>query len=274
MKAIIRSSMIWWGLLLPLQLLAHGVTTEQIKQITELIQREPLNANLYLRRGELYRISGNAKAALEDYEQVQKLAPTMIEVDVLRARLSFDAKTPEMTQFVLDRFLKQHPTHTEALLLRAKANAVLGEKNAAIQDYSQALALLAHPKPDFYLARAELQLAVHHPEAALQGLEQGMAKLGALIVLQLMALDIEVNLKRWNAALTRLDLLTEQAPRKESWLIRRGEILWQAGRKVEAHQSINAGLEAISALPAYLQRTTAITELTTKAKHLLGNSSR
>ena len=73
-------------LLLPSLVLAHGVTSEQIRQITALIQREPQNPQLYVRRGELYRLSGNAKAALEDYEQAEKLAPQLLEINFLRAR--------------------------------------------------------------------------------------------------------------------------------------------------------------------------------------------
>lgn len=255
--------------LMPQPLCAHGVTTEQLKQLTEQIQRTPNNADLYLRRGELHRQLGNAKAALADFDTVQKLAPERLEVDVYRARLHLEAHVPELAQLVLDRYLKLRPSHTEAVLLRAQTNAKLGERLLAIQDYTTALNRLAQPKPELFLARAQLQIEGNQLAAAINGLDEGVAKLGSLVTLQLMAIEVEVKRKRWDAALARLALVSAQSPRKERWLLQRGEILLQAGRKVEAQHSIVAALEAIQSLPDYLRRANAITGLETKARDLL-----
>ena len=71
--------------LLPLAITAHGGSSEQLKSLTEQIQRAPGNVDLYLRRGDLYRQIGNAKAALEDFEMVGRLSPERAEVDVIDA---------------------------------------------------------------------------------------------------------------------------------------------------------------------------------------------
>ncbi len=263
------SPIIWLLLLVPLQLRAHGVTSEQLKQLTAQIQRTPNNADLYLRRGELHRQLGHAKAALADFAKVQALAPARLEVDLYRARLYLEAKVPARAQRVLDRYLKFRPTHTEAILLRAQTNAKLGERALAIQDYTTALARLSQPKPELFLARAQLQADGKQFAAALTGLDEGIAKLGSLVTLQLMAIEVEVKRKRWDAALTRLDGIAAQSERKESWLVRRAEILLLAERKDEAQQTLVAALAAIQSLPDYLRRANAITALAIKARAVL-----
>lgn len=261
MKRFTSYLLLCCGLLFPCSLLAHGVTTEQIQRATEMIQREPQNPQWYLRRGELYRLNGNARAALEDYARAEKLAPQLCEVNFLRARLYFDAQAPEMTELLLSQFLQQQPHHTEALLLRAQAYTRLAARQSAIADYNLAIALQAEPKPEHYLARAELQLADKRPADALAGLAEGLEKLGPLVVLQQRALEIEVQSKRWNAALTRLDALMNQSPRRESWLVQRGEILWKAGRRAEAKASFTAARAAIAQLPETLRNTPAMRSL-------------
>ncbi|HEX4951062.1 MAG TPA: tetratricopeptide repeat protein [Blastocatellia bacterium] len=263
----------FWGLLLccllSLPAWAHGVTTEQIKRLTEQIKAAPDQADLYLRRGELHRQLSNAKAALEDFDTVQKLAPERIEIDVYRARLYLDAKMPEMAQFVLDRYLKLRPQHNEAILMRARANAQLGARTQAIQDYTTALSRLANPQPELFLTRAQLQIEARLDDAALRGLDEGIAKLGALVTLQLLAVEIEVKRQRWDAALARLETVAAQSPRKENWLVQRAEILLSAQRPAAAQEALSAAHQAIAALPDHLRRTQAIVMLEAKAAHLL-----
>ncbi len=252
---------------------AHGGTAEHLKRITEQIQRAPTNAELYLRRGELHRKLGNARAALEDFDKAQELAPERLEVDVFRARLHLDANVPELAQLVLDRYLKQRPQHTpqntEAVLLRAQVNAQLGARAQAIRDYTTALARLTQPKPELFLARAQLQVEMKQFEAAINGLDEGIAKLGTLVTLQSLAVEVEVKRKRWDAALTRLETIAAQSPRQEHWWVQRAEILLQAGRKDEAEQALVSARRALAALPEHLRRTAASTALEARVTELL-----
>ncbi|MBA2646756.1 MAG: tetratricopeptide repeat protein, partial [Pyrinomonadaceae bacterium] len=90
-----------------------------------------------------------------------------------------------------------------------------------------------------------------------------------LITLQLAALDLELAQKRYDRALTRLERIAAQSPRKETWLARRGEILEQAGRKTEAHAAYAAALAAIETLPPHRRRVKAVTELETRLRAAL-----
>jgi predicted negative regulator of RcsB-dependent stress response len=70
--------------------------------------------------------------------------------------------------------------------------------------------------------------------------------------LQLRALDLEISLRRFDDALSRVDLLTSTSERRELWLKRRGDILVSAGRQDEARAAYVAAQTAIAALPAWL----------------------
>lgn len=258
--------------LLPLDVLAHGASSEQLKNLTEQIQRTPNNVDLYLRRGDLYRQLGNAKAALADFDVVQRIAPERYEVDLYRARLFLDANVPEIAEVSLNRLLEKRPNQTEALLFRAQAYSKLGVREAAIKDYSEVLRSLTEPRPEVFIARAQLQVDSHQYQAAIIGLDEGIAKLGPLVTLQTLAIEIEVRRKGWEAALARMDAVTAQMPRKEIWLMQRAEILLQAGRRAEARQTLSTIQELIASLPDHLRKAPAITTLIGKTTELLART--
>jgi len=122
-----------------------------------------------------------------------------------------------------------------------------------------------------YIERAQTLAAagIEFRDEALRGLDEGMEKLGPLITLQLAALDLELAQKRYDRALARLERIAAGSPRKETWLARRGEIMEQAGRKTEAHESYAAALAAIETLPPHRRRVKATTEMETRLRAAL-----
>jgi predicted negative regulator of RcsB-dependent stress response len=84
-----------------------------------------------------------------------------------------------------------------------------------------------------------------------------------------MALELELKGKHYDRALARLDRMAAQYARKEQWLVRRGEILQQAGRKREAREAFEAAIHAIGLLPAHQRRTGAMIKLENRARSML-----
>jgi tetratricopeptide (TPR) repeat protein len=255
--------------------LAHGGLHEQIARLTRQIAKDRRNPELYLKRGELHRVHRDWSAALADYTQAAKLAPALIEVDFCRGRMLLEANRPKAAKPVLDRFLAERPDHAEALITRARALAKLAQHEAAAADYARAIALLPNPKPDYYLERAKVQTAAGstHLDTALRGLDEGIKKLGSVAALQLAAIELELEQKRWDAALARLERLAGQSPRKEVWLQRRGQILLRAGRASEARAAFAASLRAIESLPQRLRQTKAIADLEKQVRSALESES-
>ena len=76
-------------------------------------------------------------------------------------------------------------------------------------------------------------------------------------------------MRRYDAALARLERIAAQSPRKERWLARRGEILRQAGRTAESREAFGKALEAIQSLPSYHRSTKATVELENRVRAAL-----
>ena len=176
-------------------------------------------------------------------------------------------KTPLSAKVALDRFLLKHPNHIEALVTRARTLTKLDRRLEAAQDYSRAINISAEGRPELYIERAQSLAGEggHYAKEALQGLDEGIRKLGPLVTLQLPAIDIELQEKNYDAALARLETVAAKSPRKETWLTRKGEILQQAQRIDEARAAFKAALDAMQSLPASRRNVPAMIDL---EKHL------
>jgi tetratricopeptide (TPR) repeat protein len=258
----------------PATALGHGPVHEQIEEVTRRIERDPRNAELYLKRAELHRIHNDWRAAEVDYQQTRRLDPALDVVDFCEGRMLFEAGHLEPAKFSLDRYVSRHPHDPEARWARARVEARLGRAEAAVEDYTRALARLAQPKPEHFLERARALAAAGRTKQAIAGLDDGIQRLGPLVTLEIPAIDFELELRRYDAALVRLARIMEQSPRKERWLARRGEILTQAGRDHEAREAFVQALKALESLPPNLQATKAMKELERQSKASLAVGSR
>jgi tetratricopeptide (TPR) repeat protein len=256
--AVVLSSLFAAGALV---VSAHDGLHEQLAEVSARLRRDPRNASLYLKRGELYRLHREWRRAAADYDRAARLDPRLAAVDFARGRMLFEAGRAREAKSALDRFLRAEPRHAEALATRARVLVRLGRRAEAAQDFTRALALA--PEPDLFVERAAVLAAAggEHAREALGGLDEGVARLGPLVTLQLPAIELELREGRYDAALARLDTVAARAPRQESWLARRGDILLRAGRTEEARAAYAAALAALETLPAPRRRTRAVAEL-------------
>ena len=244
---------------------AHEGLHEQIVAITAKIKRDPKNASLYLQRGELHRLHRDWTRAAVDYDRAELLQPSLIIIDLARGKMLFESRRLQGAKFVLERFLRQQPDHIEGLITLARVLAKTGARLQAAQNFTRALTRV--PEPELYVERSQvLSGGEQYIEEALRGLDEGVNRLGPLVTLQLSAIDLELRRKNYDAALTRLDLIAGQSERKETWLVRRGEILKAAGRTDDARAAFNAALVAIESLPPERRQNRAVTALQLRAR--------
>ena len=119
-----------------------------------------------------------------------------------------------------------------------------------------------------YLERAKALAAAGDSriDEALGGLDEGIERLGPIVTLALYAVELELRKNRYDAALKRLDAVMSQSARKERWLLRRGEILEEAGRIDEAREAYTRALEAIETISAHRRSTRAVEEIELKVR--------
>lgn len=243
-------------------LAGHSADSVVLRELNRQIAAAPGDAALYFRRAELHRAGGHRNAALRDYAAARRLAPGLAAVDLGLGAMWFDAGKPLQSIAALDQFLGRDPAHADALILRARALARLHRDPEAARDYAAALAAIQpprHPEPEIYLEYAALLSRGSAGNeangandagvaAALAVLDEGMARLGAGIALELKAIELERRRRHFPAALARLDRLIARSPRPEIWGEKRAELVRLAEQttisqlhKTSAAHSVNPG---------------------------------
>jgi tetratricopeptide (TPR) repeat protein len=236
---------------------AHDGLAERIAALSAQIAQSPSSPSLFVKRAELYRENRQWNEALADLDHAERIDPTIATVNLVRAHVLLERKNWQAAADAATRFISRQPDHADARIVRARAYAQLGRRQDAAADFTSALAV--RPQPDLYIERAK---AVEGPgrdglEQALRSLDEGLARLGALVTLELAAIDLELRLNRYDAALARLDGITARAQRKDTWLARRGAMLERAGRPDEARAAYRAALDSLSIQSERIQQTRA-----------------
>ncbi len=253
--------------------LGHGDVHDRIVALTTQIAQTPSNAALYFQRAELYRVDGDFTNALIDLNQAAKADPSLRRVDFCRGRVLFEAGRPQEAVAPLNKYLASQTEDSEAFTTRARVLRKIGNYKSATEDYTRAIQQTRTASPELFIERADSFRGLGKFEEALRGLDEGIRKMGPLVTLELPAIDYEVALKRYDAALARIDTVTARLQRKETWLVRRAEILKQAGRGAEARKNYLEALAAIDRLPPSHRSTRATLDLETRIRAALGTNA-
>jgi len=236
---------------------AHDGLAERIAALSAQITQSPSSPSLLVKRAELYRENRQWSEALADLDRAERIDSTIAIVNLVRAHVHLERKNWPAAADAATRFISRQPDHADARVVRARAYVQLGRRQEAAADFTSALAV--RPKPDLYIERAKALEGSGRDALgqALRSLDEGLARLGPIVTLELEAIDLELRLNRYDAALARLDGITARAPRKDTWLARRGAMLERAGRPEEARAAYRAALDFLSNQSERIQQTRA-----------------
>ncbi len=250
--------------------LAHDPDAH-IKALTELIAKEPDNARLYLKRGQLLQHNQRWRLALKDFDQALKLNPDLYEVELARARLHLQVQQGRPALEAVEKFLQRDAESLPGMQVQARALKQLGRLPESCAVLRLALDAMAKPAPADYLELAKAQMALKPPAvtAALTTLDRGIQKLGCLVSLQDLAIDLELQRQEVDAALTRLQRMQQHVQRLEPWLLRQAEIQLADGRIQDAQQSCLQAQSAIQTLPPRHQRSSHTRKVADKLQGIL-----
>jgi predicted Zn-dependent protease len=240
---------------------AHGDVHVRINALTAEIAQNPSNAPLYFQRAELYRVDQDFTNALADLERAAIIDPKLARVDFCRGRVLLEAKRADEALPLISRYLANKPSDPEAYITRARTYQRLGNFAAAADDYAVAAEQSPTANPEIFIERAEALRHAGKLSEATAVLDSAIGKMGSLVTLELPAIDLEVRMKKFDAALARVDRMMARLHRKETWHVRRAEILAQAGRGNEATRAYRDALAAIDRLPPTHRRTRATFDL-------------
>ncbi len=242
---------------------AHAPIEERIEALNKMIEQDQKNADLFLKRGELFSSHEEWSAAVADFERASELSPDLTVVDMYLGRMFLASGRLVQAEEALSRFVSQVPNHADARVTLAMTLVQLGRRREAVDEYTCAIKLGPDPAPRLYLERAKTLVDEGDVDEALRGLDDGIHRLGPIITLQLYAIDLELKRNQFDTALLRLERIAARASRKETWLARKGDVLEKAGRAEQALVAFTSALVAIKNLPAHRQNTQAMMQLKT-----------
>lgn len=240
----------------------HPALTRQIEEITRQISVNQSNAQLYLKRASLYLEHRDWQKSLADLDTVETLSPESTTY-FLRARIAFARENFGTARQTIDRFLNQNSEHVKGNLLRARILSATGEYDAAAESYSHCISISQRPDPEWYVERARARSfgATEELSAAISELDEGIAKFGPLVTLQIEKIQLTLMMADTAGAINQLDRLIASTPRPEQWLFRKGQLLQTIGKVEAAKSAYQASLQQVAKLPSRHRRTLAMSRL-------------
>lgn len=250
-------------LFLQTSLFAHGDLDIQIERISKRIEQEADNADLYLKRGQLYAQHNEPKKSKQDYLLARNLDKNLLITDLLLAQLFADNNDADAALPYVNLFLKNHANHSIALITRAKIHQQMSQPDLCQKDLENAMAHLSEPNPSHFISIAEAVLLADDSNLseALSWLKRGEEKFGFDIVLKSKEVDLYVESEQYENAILTIDKIMEHFQRKEKWFFQKATIYEKDGKTNLAKIHYDATLEAINQLPKRIQMTSKIIEL-------------
>jgi tetratricopeptide (TPR) repeat protein len=226
---------------------AHGIIHQQITDLTVQISQQPGNAQLILKRGQLYVDDLSWLKAQQDFNTVRQLDPGIEVVDLLEAKMWSAANQSEHCYSLVNRYLQRNPDSPVALALRAKSSLALGNPSAAALDYSRVVALSNRVLPDMYLqwARAQAQITPLNQKKVHHVIQSGLDKLGSLVVLLQYAIDFDRQHQDYQSALIGIDKLPKQLRQQPFWLVEKAKLLVLMGEHLAAKTQLQLAQDGL-----------------------------
>ncbi len=217
---------------------AHDGIHEQIVAVTAEIKRKPRDTSLYLKRAELFRLHKEWRNSERDLNAAARLDPSLKIVDLRRGKLFFDMGEFKRARIVLERFNIAEPKAFDGVLALGRTLAKLGDASGAADFFQKAIELSPSDSAEIYVERAEVFENAGRFVEALDGLDEGIAKLGPIVTLEAPAIDLEIRLKRFDPAIARINRIAQGMSRNEPFLLLKGETLIKAERFCEARKEL------------------------------------
>jgi tetratricopeptide (TPR) repeat protein len=253
---------------------ANGDITDRIAGLNRNISATPDGpgvAALFLSRAELHRLNRDWQRSLSDLEAASRLSPNLTGLELQRGMTLLGVGRSHEAVLALKDHLSSHPDDGFAWIQLGRALAHLELYPDAPHAFARAIELSRNPGPGLFLEQADAIQAQGptHFADALRVVESGIVTIGPAISLELRALSLERELRRFDHALNRVSSLADGAQSKAPWLLRKGEILLLADRPEEARHTLEEAKRLAATAPLARRHTPSNTNLVRSIEDLL-----
>lgn len=227
----------------------HGAFHERFHELAAALAAQPRDASLHFALARLYCQHEDWLPALAAADTADELRPGGFATDLVRGEAELGRGQPERAEAALTRFLAMHPASAPARVWRARARLARADTPGALADFRAVLWRDARPDCDHVREAAAALAGQGCAAEAADALGRAIGEFGPDPALLGQALEVEVSVGRFAAALARVDALQAAAPRPEPWMARRAVILTQAGEVAAARAAWRALQQHLAALP-------------------------
>jgi len=208
-----------WLSTLPVSGFCHPDLVLQIEVLDAKIQTGEVNAELLIKRGDLYRRHQDFSAAALDFEAARELSPDNALIDFYQGRLQLEGGHPEAAEHHLALYLSSSQYHARAWMLRGEANIQLGKPEIAAGYFERAIQTAKTPSPGLYRLLILSRVAMGEAAwgAAANAADNGLARFGTEVTLLGLGADIALARNQPGEARRYLDLLPDALQNVPEW---------------------------------------------------------
>lgn len=248
----------------------HGSYHAVVSKLERTLARNPDDAATRFLLAKAHAEHEEWKLCLDELDRIEALAPGEFETGWLRGVSFRQGGMNERAKEELDRFLKDHAEHPEALYERARVAHASGDARSAAADSVRSLSLAPGASAERWIFAADRLEDDERPDEAVRLLDDGLKRHDEDPLLLRRALSLDIALGRWDSGLVRIEKLGKVAPKPEPSMAERAELLSRAGRKEASLDAWRALLDHLGRLPALDRGTPLNRELSTRARAALG----
>lgn len=232
---------------------AHPGAHERLAAVETTLPDGTCSAEGLVRRGRIHTQVGDLDAALGDFAAARACSAHAPRVDVEEARVWLQLQRPELATLLLDAHLAAAPEDHAARALLATALGEEGRWDEADAAWSATLSGPVVWDPDAALAWATARELARGPAAALEVVDQALARMPGAPALEERAVALEARVGRYDQALARLDAQLARSPHDLAAWVARGDVLAAAERTELARAAWGEAVARYDALPARIR---------------------
>lgn len=212
-----------------------------IESLTEIIEKNPQDANALNLRGTAYGQAGDYKNAMQDFNAALKIKPDFPQAYANRALVFVKIDSLPRAIADYDRAIEANPDYAAAYVGRGNVYRLLNEHRKAIGDFTKAISIQPDPVAHFNRGLSRQKLGLH--SEAIDDFDNAIGfRADAPEVYQAKGLS-EMALKRYDSAYDNFYKAASGSKRNfEAWALR-GQAAEALGNRQDAVRSYNRALQ-------------------------------
>lgn len=259
-------------LFFPLMLFAHDDLNFQIDRLSKRIEANPQNANLYLKRGDLFFQQEQWIKSIRDFEKSIRIENLNNETQVKIALAWYELGQLDFAMEYINRALENNHNHAHALWTKGKLLYKKGDWEKSQTLLKKAIDLNAKKLPDQFLELVDLlenNESIYSLENAITILDEGIEHLGQLMVFQEKKVELFCKMKKFDAAIQIQTEIIIASTRKERAYLKRALLYQQSKNPSLALKDAYSCQQALNKLPGKYRFLRSTQELESVVNQLI-----